>query len=165
MSQLLVRSALLAAASALALSLPAFASSHGSEGHGSDSHGHGSDSHGHDSDSHGHGSDDDDDDASCPCFSEHDLKSEFRRGDLCYDYTATSTHGNGTYLAYYTGQGKDAGVADWYYTNGVPVCADVTLTTGAGAFVAPITADEWDACTDIVLEVAEDLHMTCASAP
>lgn len=163
MTQLLTRSSLLAAA-ALALSLPAFASSSHDGDHGrsdSDSHGRSDDSHGRsDSDSHG----DSDDDVACPCFTERDLKRMFDSGDQCYDYTATATYGNGTYLAYYDGEGMEAGVADYYYAP-VPFCAAVNLTTFAGPFVAPITEDQYAACADIVLDVAEDLGLTCIAHP
>lgn len=158
MTQPLTRSSLLVAA-ALALSLPAFAGDHGRSG---DSHGRSdSDSHGH-SDS--HGDDSDDDDVACPCFTERDLKRMFDSSDQCYDYTATDTYGNGTFLAYYDGEGMEAGVADYFYAP-VPFCAAVNLTTFVGPFVAPITEDQYDACADIVLEVAEDLELTCIDTP
>ncbi len=146
---MLTRSTILAAL--LVLPVSAFAKS--DDSHKSDSDSHHSDSHHSDESK-----------VSCPCFTKKTLKSEFGKSDLCFDYTATSTHGNGTYLAYYTGQGKEAGVADWYYAS-VPFCADVNLTTGAGAFVAPVTTDQYDACADIVLDVAEDLGLKCATAP
>lgn len=159
MTQLLTRSSLLVASS-LAIAFPAFASSSHHGGHGnSEGHGHG------DSDSDSHGDDSDDDDVACPCFTERDLKHMFDSSDQCYDYTATDTYGNGTFLAYYDGEGMEAGVADYYYAP-VPFCAAVNLTTFVGPFVAPINEDQYDACADIVLEVAEDLGLTCIeSAP
>ncbi len=158
MTPMFTRSSLLAAA-ALALSLPALAGS--SNNSHSDGNGQSGETHGKAyADGHGRS----DHDVACPCFTERDLKSWFDSGDQCYNYTATSAYGNGTYLAYYDGQGLEAGVADYYYAP-VPFCAAVNLTTFAGPFVAPITADQWDACSDLVLDVAEDLGMTCIAHP
>lgn len=102
----------------------------------------------------------------CPCFTEHDLLSWFgsNSGAGCYDYTATSSYGNGTYLAYYGGQGLEAGVADYYYTS-VPFCAAVNLTTFAGPFVAPITTSQYDQCSEIVLNAAAQIGLSCVNHP
>lgn len=155
MNDLFRRLTFLAAASLL-LSLPAVAKSDDNNGK-ANGHDKGDDDHGSDKDK-----DEDKDD--CPCFTEQDLKKMFDSGDQCYDYTATSTYGNGTFLAYYDGQGAEAGVADYYYAP-VPFCAAVNLTTFVGPFVAPITDEQYEDCAEIVLEVADDLGLTCSETP
>ena len=106
-------------------------------------------------------------DDTCPCFTKKALLSWFDSSDGCYDYTLATAAGprHGTFLAYYDGQGLEAGVADYYYYDG-PFCAAVNLTTFAGPFVVNITPDQYEECAEIVLEVAEKLDMDCsASAP
>ena len=71
---------------------------------------------------------------------------------------------DGTYLAYYTGEGMEAGVADYYYFN-VPFCAAINLTTFEGPIVLNLTEDQYADCAEIVLEAAEELKLDCAAAP
>ena len=100
----------------------------------------------------------------CPCYTAADLYNWFDAGDQCYDYQATAYYGNGTYLAYYTGEGLEAGVADYYYDT-VPFCAAVNLTTFAGRFDNTLTAEEYADCAEIVLDVAAELDLACAGSP
>lgn len=101
--------------------------------------------------------------AVCPCFTEADLKSWFTPDDLCFDYSVGTeeTPMHGTFLSYYTGEGLEAGVADYYYDT-VPFCAAVNLTTFAGPFDNTLASGEYDACAQIVLDVAADYGMTCS---
>jgi hypothetical protein len=102
----------------------------------------------------------------CPCFTERDLLTWFDSSDACYDYSVgtPSAPKDGTYLAYYDGQGMEAGVADYYYFN-VPFCAAINLTTFAGTIVTNISPAQYNACAEIVLDAAEDLNLQCLSAP
>ena len=102
----------------------------------------------------------------CPCFTESDLLSWFGSNpdSGCYDYTATASWGNATYLAYYTGEGLEAGVADYYFAT-EPFCAAVNLTTYSGPFVLPLSASEYDQCAEIVLNAAAEIGLACVNHP
>lgn len=99
----------------------------------------------------------------CPCFTMKDLLSWFDGGDQCYDYSVgtADSPANGTFLAYYDGQGLEAGVADYYYAN-VPFCAAVNLTTFAGVFDTSITSQDYAECAEIVLNAAAELGLECS---
>lgn len=102
----------------------------------------------------------------CPCYTRHDLETWFDGGDLCFDYSV-GTHtapADGTYLAYYTGEGMEAGVADFYYFN-VPFCAAINLTTFAGTIVTNLTPQQYNDCAEIVLDAAADLQLSCSASP
>ncbi len=102
----------------------------------------------------------------CPCFTLHDLLSWFDSGDQCFDYSVGTAESpaNGTFLAYYDGEGLEAGVADYYYAN-VPFCAAVNLTTFAGVFDTSITAQDYADCAEIVLDAAAELGLPCSETP
>lgn len=102
----------------------------------------------------------------CPCYTKKELETWFDSGDECHDYAlgTDASPMDGTYLAYYTGQGMEAGVADYYYFN-VPFCAAINLTTFAGPIDTTLTDDEYADCAEIVLDAAADLNLTCVGSP
>ena len=141
---------------ALSILVVAFNANASEREHGN-SHGNSHESSSHHSDSHH----EDNDDLSCPCYTEADLYAHFDASAACFDwnFSTPTVPEEGTVLETMANGGFAAGVAyqaEW----GVPFCAAIDATN-TGVFVFGISDDVFNSCADMVRDVAEELDLEC----